>query len=519
MAANSPNSPRQKMINLMYLVFIALLALNVSSEVLDGFELVEESLLRSVKASTTRNQMVFDELDNYYRINPEKTEIWYNLADTVKTQSDSLFNFIQDLKTRIVKKADGKDGDPEHLKHPDDLNAALEIALDVRTKEAEKLKNGLNEYREFVTSLVTDSIKQQIIKSNLSTEPSENAIKNNKTWEESLFERMPLAAAVTILTKMQNDIRYAEGEVLSTLLKNVDVLDFRVNKVDAFVIPQSQIVMRGSNYNATIVLSAQDSTQRPKIFVNGAFLDEKDNGKYVRGAGAVGTFPVTGYIEMKGRDGTPSKSYFSTSYNVVEPIATIEATRMNVLYAGIENAMNFAFSGAASQNITPTMTNGTLSFRNNQWIAVPSKVGTDAVFTLSVKMPDGRTQSGSRSFRVRALPKASPYINYQDDKGNTVKFDKGRLAKSILFETNELKAAIDDGLLNIPFTVLRFELLTFDSMGNAMRSPSNGARFSPDQKELIRQLSRGKIVLVRGIVAKGPDGIEQEISPIEITIN
>ncbi len=519
MAANSSNSPRQKMINLMYLVFIAMLALNVSSEVLDGFELVEESLLRSVKASTTRNQMVFNELEKNYNSNREKTEFWYNLAGSVKYQSDSLFNSIQDLKTRIVKKADGKNGDPERLKHPDDLNAAYEIALDVRTKEAEKLKNGLNNYRVFVSSLITDPNKKKIIQSNLSTEPSENAKRNHKTWETSLFEQMPLAAAVTLLTKMQNDIRYAEGEVLSTLLNNVDLKDFRVNKVEAFVIPQSQIVMRGSSYVADIVLSAQDSTQRPRIHVNGRDLPEGAEGKYIVGTSATGSFPVTGYIEMKNGNGGMTQWPFSTSYYVVEPNASIEATRMNVLYAGIDNPMNFAVPGIATQNITPTMTNGSLTLKNGQWVAVPSKVGTDAVFNLSVRMNDGRTQDIKKAFRVRALPKASPFIEYQDDKGNTIKFDKGRLAKSILFETNELKAAIDDGLLNIPFTVLKFQLLTFDSMGNAMVRASEGARFSQEQKDLIRQLSRGKIIFIRGVVARGPDGIEQEIAPIEITIN
>jgi gliding motility-associated protein GldM len=130
MASNSPNSPRQKMINLMYLVFIGMLAMNVSSEVLDGFELVEESLLRSVKASSQRNDRIFDDLKTYYETNRTKTQDWYNKGEQVKTRTDSLFDYTQELKTRIVKKADGKGGDPEHIKRPDDLNAAYEVMFE-----------------------------------------------------------------------------------------------------------------------------------------------------------------------------------------------------------------------------------------------------------------------------------------------------------------------------------------------------------------------------------------------------
>ena len=109
--ANNPNSPRQKMINLMYLVFIAMMALNVSSEVLDGFELVEGSLRTSIDNTSTRNEIVTEELKAYYQTNPEKVREWYEKGTKVKQASDSLYNYVQDLKVRIAQIADGKDAD------------------------------------------------------------------------------------------------------------------------------------------------------------------------------------------------------------------------------------------------------------------------------------------------------------------------------------------------------------------------------------------------------------------------
>ncbi len=523
MAANSPNSPRQKMINLMYLVFIAMLALNVSSEVLDGFELVEESLLRSVKATSNRNELVFKDLKDYHDTNPEKTEVWYRLAEQVKAKSDSLFNYTQDLKTKIVKKADGKDGDPTSLKHPDDLNASFEIMLDKRSKEKEAviLKRKINEYRDYITSLISDTVKRSIIKNNFNTEPSKKAKENKQTWEESLFGNMPMAAAITLLTKMQNDIRYAQGEVLSELINNVDLKDFRVNKVAASVIPQSQIVMRGGSYVADIVLSAQDTTKKPKVFVNGSYLPDNANGRYIAGAGSVGTHPVKGYIEMPQGDGTMVRSEFSTEYFVQEQSASIESTLMNVLYAGIPNPINVAVPGIVSQNIQVSASNGALSRDGNAWSITPTQIGTDVVFSISAKTTDGRTQNiATKNYRVRRLPDPTPYIDYKDAAGKPVRFQKsGRIDLNTLMNTSELKAAIDDGILDIAFSVISFDLRFTDSMGNTIQEKSDGPRFSQAQRNRLRDLKKGRVVYLRGIIAKGPDGSQREIAPMEITIN
>jgi gliding motility-associated protein GldM len=523
MASNDPNSPRQKMINLMYLVFIAMLALNVSSEVLEGFELVEESLLRSVKASTQHNDRVFGDLENYYATNPTKTQEWYEKGAQVKMKTDSLFNYTQSLKERIVRKADGRDGNPEHLKHPDDLNAAYEVMFEHGKNDGAKLKAWIDDYREYIASLVTDPSIKSIIENNLSTEPSQKAKENKQTWEESMFWQMPMAAAVTLLTKLQNDIRYAEGEILGDLIKNIDFQDFRVNKIEAFVIPKSQNVMRGSAFEADIVLSAQDSTQRPKIFVNNRFLPDEANGHYVVNAGATGTFPVTGYIEIARSDGSMLRHNFSTQYFVVEPAATIAPVLMNVLYAGIDNEISIAVPGIVSQNISATITNGTLTRKANDiWVAKPAKIGEDAYVSVTAQMNDGRRlEMGRKPFRVRPLPPPTAYLTIRDANGNPEKFKGGApLSKAALMNVNIVEAAIDDGILDIGFQVLRFEVSTTDGMGNTMRDASDGPRFSERQKSRIRDLNRGKTVLIRGIRTKGPDGREVVLNaPLEIILN
>ena len=269
----------------MYLVFIAMMALNVSSEVLDGFELVEGSLRTSIDNTSTRNEIVTEELKAYYQTNPEKVREWYEKGTKVKKASDSLYNYVQDLKVRIAQIADGKDADVNNIDHKDDLEAASRVMLSPVSGEGKKLRQSIEKYRTLMGEMVEDSAKTRIIEASLSTTPPHKAGINTRTWEEALFENMPVAAAVTLLTKLQSDIRYAEGEVLSNLLSSVDMRDYRVNQITAQVIPESQIVMRGSQYKANIVLSAVDSTKRPTVYVNGKELPYDANGMFTAVAG------------------------------------------------------------------------------------------------------------------------------------------------------------------------------------------------------------------------------------------
>lgn len=515
MAVNSPNSPRQKMINLMYLVFIAMLAFNVSVEVLDGFEIVDNSLGDSSGTMLQRNKLIMDELTVYHAQNPEKAREWYRKGIQVRSMSDSLTQYIGELKLRMVREADGKRADIHNIKHKDDLEAASVVMLSPMTGEGKKLRNTIESYRGSITAFVTDPTRKAIIEKNLSTQSRSG----NKSWEASLFEQMPLAAAITMLTKIENDIRSSEGEALTNILHNVDIGDFRVNLLNAYIIPESDIVIQGGTYNARVVLSAEDSTRKPRIMINGTNLDTEENGSFSVRTDRTGTFPVEGYLEMTGSDGSVTRRQFTSSYTVIEPVATIAPTLMNVLYAGIDNEIGISVPGIALQDVSATITNGTLTRRGNMWVARPVAIGKDIVISVSARTAGGEIRSVAvKTFRVRALPDPTPYIEYSDANGNPVIFRGGGLQKATLLNAGEIKAAIDDGILSIPFRVTGFRTVFFDSMGNAIPEVSDGNRFSERQKEQIRRLSRGSYFYISGVRAAGPDGTEREIAVMEIRL-
>lgn len=501
------------MINLMYLVLLAMLALNVSSDVLNGFSLVDESLDRSTANASMQNQAIYDNFADYMAKNPEKVGEWHDRAMHVKQISDSLYNLAEDLKWRIVRKADGEEADVNNISGKEDLDAATTVMLAPVGGKGRMLYEAINAYREEILKMVTDTVQRHIISDNLSTEVPKRGLLLGKNWQEYMFENTPVIAAVTLLTKLQNDVRYAEGEVLHTLEKNIDVGDLRVNQIDAFVIPNSQSVVRGGKFSARIILAAVDSTQRPAIYIGGERFDT-ETGVYETVCNSTGDYTLSGYMELDHGNGDVMRREFSQKYTVVEPSATVSATLMNVLYAGYDNPISISVPGVPANRIHATMSNGTLKPAPGGYIARPAEIGKDAEITVSAEM-EGRTQVMAKyAFRVRQLPDPMPFIEYKDQDGNVKRYRGGgeSISKGLLLQSEGIVAAIDDGLLNIGFRVISFETLFFDNMGNAVPEVSSGAAFSARQKDLFRKLTRGKRFFITGVRAVGPDGIERQLS-------
>jgi gliding motility-associated protein GldM len=504
-------SPRQKMINLMYLVLMAMLALNVSSDVLNGFSLVSDSLNKSTQNASHVNNDIYETFDEQMKNNPAKVKKWYDKAQYVRTISDSIYNLAEELKVAIVKESDGEDGDVNDIQNREDLEASTQIMLAPGTGRGKELFKAINSYRERIVKMVTDKEKREIISSNLSTEVPAKGRLMGKNWQEYMFESMPTAAAVTLLTKLQNDIRYAEGEVLHNLINNVDVKDIRVNQLNAYVIPNSQTVVQGGRFSAQIIMAAVDTTRRPTIYIGGQPI-KSERGIYETVCGKTGDFTLNGFIEMLNGDGETIRRDFSQKYTVVAPSATVSADIMNVLYAGYDNPMSVSVPGIPNNRLHVTMTGGTLTEKGDgHYIARPTTPGGEAVFTISAQN-EGRTQEmGKFTFRVRKLPDPTAFIAYSDGQGGKNHFKGGNISKQVLMGTEGIGAAIDDGLLNITFRVLSFNMIFYDAMGNAVPYKSNSAAFTDQQKNQIRGLARNKRFYVTEIHAVGPDGIERTL--------
>lgn len=226
------------MINLMYIVLMAMLALNVSSDVLKGFSLIGDSLKRTTGNAMKENAALYADFESAYKSNPTKVKPWYDKAMEVKRMSDSLYTLAGDLRLAIAREADGKDADPDNLQNKEDLEGSNRIMLAPARGKGKQLYDAINNFRTRILALVTDPRQRAIIASNLSTDVPKSEDNVGKNWQQYMFEEMPSIAAVTMLAKLQSDVRKAENEVIHDLLANIDVKDIRVNQINAYVRPK-----------------------------------------------------------------------------------------------------------------------------------------------------------------------------------------------------------------------------------------------------------------------------------------
>lgn len=298
--------------------------------------------------------------------------------------------------------------------------------------------------------------------------------------------------------------------------KDVKLVELNVSEMNAFVIPEKTTLYAGERFNSQVVMAAIDSTQRPEIYVNGSRLQSAD-GRYSFTAGGVGEHQFSGYILMKGKEGEEIRRNFSQKYTVlpVPNSATVAADLMNVLYAGYANPISISVPGVPANAISASMSGGSfVSKGNGNFVATPSTVGKDVTIHVTAKDKGQVRSLPPFVFHVRKLPDPTAYIAMGTDR-----FRGGGLAKVNLMGATGIHAAIDDGLLDIPFKVVGFETVFFDNMGNAIPLASAGASFSDRQREEFRKLYRNRRFYISHIRAVGPDGIMRTLpSSMEVIV-
>lgn len=414
-------SPRQKMINMMYLVLTALLALNVSKEILKAFHLMEVSFNKANANVDKKNQNILEALKAQAESRPEEVKPYLDRALKVKEISGEFVKYVEELKKTLIAKTDGRKevkkgetaGETE-LVEADNIelhaNYFFKNPGDQKAKELTALVNSTRE--KLMAQLVSDGTKVVIdpadkakieTLTNLRTNYDEA---NYPGWAEMYFEHSPLAGVITMLTKMQNDCRNTEADIIEILAKNIDKKKYVFDRLEAKVIASSSAVMVGSEYRAEVILVASNSKSENPVIVGGRTLPmEEGKGIYTVRPSTQGEFTWSGNVEVKGPDG--SKLYpFEASYQAFQGAATISADAMNVLYIGLENPISIAVAGYTPKDIVPSMTGGTLKPKTGGgYYAMVSAPGK-ALIAASVRMKDGTMRKmGEQPYRIKQVPK------------------------------------------------------------------------------------------------------------------
>ena len=522
-AKNCPETPRQKMIGMMYLVLTAMLALNVSTDILNGFTLVDDSLHSSIAASDTRNAKLYNDFKAANADNPEKTQEWFDKAIEVQKRADSLVNYIQDFKEHIAILADGKkevdarrgeDGKQDPTRRIEG-NSNLDVTAQYAINEGHgaELKEIVAYYRDYAAGLADqDAELRNSIMQNLATERGWNAHeKDSCDWEIAIFEGMPVGASITILTKMQNDVRSTESQLIQYLMDRTDANDLRVNKLNAYVIPNSNYVIRGGKYTAQIILAAVDSTQRPEYYIEGQRIN--DQGIYEVAASGVGLKKYSGWIAYQNpATGEMENLHFSSEYSVGEPAVTISNNDLNIMYRGYDNKFSISVPGVSNDKVKVNVSGASIRQQGGVWIIKPSDNAKSVTISVSAELDGRMQQMGNKEYRVKALPKPGAYFKSGENEYNGEK----AIPRSALLNAGATVIASygPDGLLDLPFQISGFRANI-----NGVYLESRGNKFTREQLDRLGKLKPGNSVIITDIRAKGPDGKEIRLSPIPLTLN
>jgi gliding motility-associated protein GldM len=559
--AGYKETPRQKMIGMMYLVLTALLALNVSKDILEAFVVVNESLevtntniesknLEQYNAFVQQKSMEDSTKEGYV----SKVKPWLDLAKKAREYTKELVDTINSMKAQVIAKVEGLTTQEALLlplskvsaKDNYDIptNFFIGQSQDGSKGAARNLKNYINDYKKKMVALLpvgndtVPALRKNVIKErklddgtviqdtlSLYTGDEVNAIEGKVNWEMKNFYHLIVAGTITNLNRMITQIKNAEFDVLNNLYQGISLGDFKFDKIVAKVVPKSSYVLVGDEYEADIFIAAYDSKLTPTVTVwtgmDSITTVPTTEGTDVPGANGINKYTVTasstgeqkfaGIIKIKKPNSDEFLSYnFNSEYVVGAPSATVSADKMNVFYIGVANPVSISVPGVGADQIQATIsTGGTLTSKGAGSYEVWVTSGTTKV-TVSVSATIGgsSTSMGSKEFRVKKVPDPQPTIG-----GST----GGSIQKSVLAAAGGIIPVMKDFDFELYFTITSFTL-TMNVKGDLIEKAATGNKLTADMIKLIQSGTKGTKIYLEDIKAVGPDKTTRSLASINLKL-
>jgi gliding motility-associated protein GldM len=509
-----PKEPRQKMINLMYLVLTAMLALNVSAEILNAFRTVDNSLTATNMTINASTGTIINSLDKK-RMEPqskEKAEIWYPKALAAQQKSADIYNYIQALRNKILVAAEfkpSKENKFDSSFKADNLDIATRIM--VTELEGKKLQKKLNEYKNALLDI--DPLIRREFENSLQIDVSMPKVqdKSNKTWEAAYFHMVPTVAAITILSKFQNDIKTSENKVVGFCHSQVGQVEVRFDKFAPIIGQSSNYLMPGQELTITAGVGAFNSSALPEISIGGV-PQKVENGiaTFTTKAGGLGEGSVPIKIRYKDQDGKWQETAPVVKYTVGQSSTAIALPEMNVLYIGYPNKVTVSGGGVGAEKISINVSGGganPVKTANGQWTINVSQQSDECVITAYA---EGKA-IGASTYRVRQMP--SPNATVGGKKSGEF------VSAAAMSAQPGVGAYIENFPLNLKYTVTKFKVLGVDDNGDVVTVACTGNTFTPQAKTMIKNMKSGDILTIEDIYCTGPDGRNTKLPSLLYNIN
>ncbi len=448
-------TPRQKMINLMYLVFIAMLALNMSKEVLSAFGILNNKIESSNSITDTRNESSFAQLQQKAQDQPLQYGDKKAKVDKIRALCKEYTDYIEGIKTEVTKKFP-KDKQGNYPCEQMDKSDEIDNMFYKGDKESEKGKEFLERIRGFagkIKAIGGSSISEpsmKTIEKRFATEDvySEKA-EAKLPWLDYNYHHFPLIASVTKLTQLQADIKTTESDVMEGMFKSDLVAAASLTAYQPIVVPEKTAFFQGEAVKGKIILGKFDPTLVAKsVIVNGQSVKATaGQAEFSFGAGAVGEHEITGSFNFD-EGGKEIKLPIKGNYVVVPKpnSANISADKMNVVYRGLPNPMTISFAGITDNHVSASAPGMSKGAKPGAYNLNPGS-GTEVTVSVTGELPDKSKVSDKKVFRIKNIPAPLGAI------GGVTGVQKG--AKSRL-QVSKISAVLPDFLYDLNFEVTQF---------------------------------------------------------------
>ena len=501
----SANSPRQRMINLMYLVFIAMLALNMSKEVLTAFGILNEKLEYSNEEITKNNQAFLKGLEVKASENPDKYAELYQKGVEITSIADEYFKYLADIKTDMLKRV--KDSTDYQIMDRSDYLDQYFFRADKRTPEGEEFLNRIISFREALLKITPNEYVgiKEVISNRFSTGDENNEVKNrdnsNVHWLNFHYEGYPMVASLTNITQIQSDVMNSTQNILKAMLQGQLTQEVSYSNYTTLLELEKSAFYQGENFQGNIVLGRKDSSTRPnkvqltldgKTLVDGRdFTIENGRVKLNVNAGNAGDHKIEGMLVFV-QDGEETQVPVNASFvTITKPnAAVISADKMNVVCRGLDNPMTISIPGVANNFVT-ARADGLKKVSGSNYILNPGK-GREISITASGKLPDGNTINTTSVFRIKDIPKPQGTIR---GESGTVKMPRNNL------EIASVGAMLEDFDFDLTLRVKGFKFKVPGQPTVAV----NGDKLDARAKAALQRARRGDLIQIFDIDVENPD--------------
>lgn len=511
--AGGKQTPRQRMIGILYLVLLGLIALDVPENLLDAFKNIRDSLLSSIGNVQTGITSTFTSFEQTkLKEEPERAKAPYEKAKKVRALADDLNNYVESLKKEMLDATGGVSEATGDYEGRENLDVSVDLMVE-RKKYAFELHKRIDDTREAMLNLIQPKDRVGVNLSLQAIAPPERAGFPNKNWEQANFgEGIPMGASMTALTKIQADIKNAENEVVKKILGEVDKAQVNLDQFAAVAVAPTSYVLVGQPYTAEVFLTAYDSKMTPEITVDGSRIaTEAGKGKYTGNTGSEGIHTWTGTVRVKQTDGS-YKTYTTTpqTYQVAKPSAVVSPDKMNVLYIGVPNPVSVSAPGIAKEKLRVSMSGGSISGSAGHYTAQVTSTGT-ATITVSGELAPGKTGVlGSSLFRVKRIPDPKPVFAGKSG---------GSTSAANIRAQDRVFAKLDNFDFDAKFSVTRFTLIVIKARQDPIIKSATGNELTADMKAAMASVAPGSTVVFKDIMAVGPDGSPRGLDPIVLSAN